>query len=239
MRIKNIQGQNENRSIQSQSVVGFIDTETILENVALLNNSYSGNSPMHSVYLDTIKDIQISLIEQLKNDQFEDPFFVASTTANFVSEIIKDLKRSSNSHINELIEEFHKENPSCHEQIISSKLGMIMSYRFIVGQMSQFEDRLRAKAMAKAGKTCFTKNDKKRIIDTLTSVIYNHTRIPVFSKYKFGVVVEKIAEKTIKFGVRLISLIHINKSISISRTLIQESQSYKRLRSVKPKKEFA
>ena len=92
------------------------------------------------------------------------------------------MEQSSKSQITQLIDQFQKKNPTCNEQIISSKLGMMMSYRFIVDQMSPFEDRLRAKAMAKAGKSCFTKNDKKLVIETLTSVIYDHTQIPVFSK---------------------------------------------------------
>ena len=235
MKIKNINIPNEENHARSCSA-SCVDTEIILSNVILLHKSFGGISPLHSIYLDTIKDIQIDLIEQLKNNQFEDPYFVANTTANFVNEITKDLRQSARSCINKLIEEFQFENPTFQEQIVSSKLGMKMSYRFIVDQMSQLEDKLRAKAMAEADQTRFTKHDKKRIIATLTSVIYDHTRTPAFPKNKIGIALGKITEKIITSGITLIALRHIEKSISIARTLDSEEQPNERLRFLISKK---
>ncbi len=199
-----------------------VDTEEILQNVELLQKSYGSISSLHLIYLDTIKDIQIHLIEQLKNNCFEDASFVTNTTANFVHEIINDLQCQSQSHISKLITEFYVKYPDCDKQITSSNPGMMMSYRFIVDQMSQLEDRLRANAMIKAGKTCFTKNDKRQIISILTSVIYQHTKVPTFPKNRIFSPFGKISEKLIKLGIKYISSRHIDKSISISKSLIHQ-----------------
>ena len=201
-----------------------VASEEILQNVEFLQKSYGSISSLHSIYLDTIKDIQINLIEQLKNSCFEDASFVTNTTTNFVHEIIHDLQCPSKSQINKLIAEFYAKYPDCEKQTISSKLGMMMSYRFIVDQMSQLEDRLRANAMVKAGKTCFTKNDKRQIISTLTSVIYQHTKVPTFPKNRIFSPLDKISEKLIKLGIKHISYQHIDKSISISKSLIHQEQ---------------
>ncbi len=201
-----------------------VDTEDILQNVEFLQKSYGSVSLLHSFYLDTIKDIQINLIEQLKNNCFEDTSFVTNTTENFVHEIIDDLQYPSKSRISKLIAEFYIKYSECEKQIISSKLGIILYYRFIVDQMSPLEDGLRANAMIKAGKTCFTKNDKRRIISTLTSVIYQHTRVPIFSTNRIFPPLDKIFQKLIKLGIKYISYRHIDKSISISKSLIHQEQ---------------
>ena len=209
--------------IQS-SCESCVDTEEILQNVVFLQKSYGSISSLHALYLDTIKDIQIHLIEQLKNNYFEDASFVTNTTANFVHEIIRDLQCTSKSRISKLIAEFYLKYPECDKQIISSKLGMMMSYSFIVDQMSQLEDGLRANAMVKAGKTCFTKNDKRLIISTLTSIIYQHTRVPLIPKNRIFYPLDKISEKLIKLGIKYISNRHIEKSISISKSLIHRER---------------
>lgn len=204
-----------------------LDTDDILKNAEFLEKTFGSMSSLHALYLDTIKDIQIHLIEQLKNKQFEDAYFVTNTTGNFVQEIMFDLQNPSNSKINKLIEEFYLKYPECDEQIISSKLGIWMSYRFLVNQMSQLEDRLRANAMSKSGKTGFTKNDKRQIISTLTYVIYQHTKIPIFSKNRIFSPLVKISEKLIKVAIKQISIIHIEKSISISKSLIYQEKQRK------------
>ena len=226
MKTKNNKISNESNEIQYCSKL-CVGTEDILQNVEFLQESYGSISSLHALYFNTIKDIQINLIERLKNNQFEDTSFVTNMTANFILEIIDDLQDASKNKISKLIAEFYLKYPECEEQIISSKLGMMMSYRFIVDQMSQLEDRLRANAMIKAGKPCFTKNDKKQIISTLTSVIYDHTRVPIFPKNRIFSPLAKIPEKLIKLGIKQISIIHIDKSISISKSLIQQERQRK------------
>ena len=156
MKTNNNSISNETSQVQFSSII-----EEILHNVEFLQASYGSISVLHGFYLDTIKDIQIHLIEQLKNNRFEDSTYVANMTANFVREIIHDLQMESKSKISKQIADFYLKYSEIDDQIVSSKLGMLMSYRFIVGQMSLLEDRLRANAMIKAGKPSFSKNDKK------------------------------------------------------------------------------
>ena len=199
----------------------YIDTEMILCNVTYMHQTYGLISSLHSIYLNIIKDIQISLLEQLENNQFDEPYFVASTTANFVREIMNDFQHPSKNHINKLIVEFQIQNPEYDKQRISSKLGMRASYDFFVNHMSDLEDSLRAVAMIKAGKARFTPHDKNQIVTTLTSVIYRHSHDTVFPSNMIGVLIGKGVEKLTCFGIRQIALKHINKSISLSNALIQ------------------
>ena len=212
---------NNSISIETNQVQ-FSTTEEILQNVELLQASYGSISALHGLYLDTIKDIQIHLIEQLENNQFEDSTYVSSMTVNFVREIIRDLQKSSKSKISELIADFYLKYPEIDDQIVSSKLGMMMSYRFIVDQMSHLEDRLRANAMIKAGKTSFSRTDKKLIISTLVAVIYQHAQVPVLPKNSLFLPLTTFSEKLIKFGIKQIAIIYINKSISIAKLLVDQ-----------------
>ena len=196
-----------------------VDPEEILYSVTFLQQSHASLSSLHSIYLNIIKDIQINIIDQLKNDQFEEPYFIASTTANFVREIMNDLKLS-NSKINKQITEFQQQNPKYEELIISSKLKMSIFYDFFVNCMSDLEDNLRANAMIKAGKTSFTQNDKNQIAVTLTNVIYQYSQNIVFPNNLIGTFLGKLNEKLIKLGIKYISLKHINNSILISNKLI-------------------
>ena len=220
MKIVNDDILNESNHAKSRHS-NCIDTEEILCNVIFLQHTYGPVSSLHSIYLKIIRDIQINLVERLKNNQFNEPYFVASTTAHFVREIMDDLQHSSDSHINKLIAEFELQNPKYRERAISSNLGMRVFYNFLVNQMSNLEDNLRANAIVKSGKTHFTSSDKKQIIDALTDVIYPHLQTSPLPKNMIGTYVGKLSERLIKIVIRHICLIHINKSISIANSLIQ------------------
>ena len=216
MILRNVKNESNHTKIYSAD---YIDTETILCNVLYLQQTYGSISPLHSVYLNIIKDIQTSLLEQLKNNQFDEPYFIASTTANFVCEIMDDFQHPSKNHITKLITEFQLQNPKCDEQILSSNLGMRMFYNFFVNQMSNLEDNLRAIAMVKSCKTYFTANDKNQIITTLTSMIYRHSQNMIFPSNVIGILIENLVEKLISLGIKKIALKHINKFISLSNVL--------------------
>ena len=211
---------NNSNQIQSCSNDSVIDTDKILESASYLQTTFGILSPLHYVYLNIVKNIQIHLIEQLKNNQFDEPFFIACTTANFVQEITNDLQCSSKSNINKLISEFQLRYPNCMEQVISSQMGLQLLYRFMVNYMADLEDELRANAMVNAGQSNFTQNDKENILSALTDVIYQHAQLPVFPRNLLGTCAKRIFEKTIKLGIKYISQKHINKSISISKILI-------------------
>ena len=217
---KDIIPNNNSSQIQSCSNDSVIDTDKILESASYLQTTFGILSPLHYVYLSIVKNIQVHLIEQLKNNQFDEPFFVACTTANFVQEITNDLQCSSKSNINKLISEFQLRYPNCMEQVISSQMGLQLLYRFMVNYMADLEDELRANAMIKAGQSNFTQNDKENILSALTDVIYQHAQLPIFPRNLLGAYAKRIFEKTIKLGIKHISQKHINKSISISKILI-------------------
>ena len=216
MILRNVKNESNHTKIY---FTNYIDTKTILWNVTYLQQTYGPISPLHSVYLNIIKDIQTSLLEQLKNNQFDEPYFIASTTANFVCEIMNDFQCPSKNHINKLIAEFQLQNPKCDKQILSSNLGMRMFYNFFVNQMSNLEDNLRSVAMVKAGKTYFTSNDKNQIVLTLTSVIYRHSQNMTFPNNVIGILIGNLIKKLIRLGIEKIALKHINKSISLSNAL--------------------
>ena len=70
MKIKNNDISNESNQTQFCS-----NTEKILQNVEFLQESFSSISSLHALYFETIKNIQIHLIEQIKNNQFEEASF--------------------------------------------------------------------------------------------------------------------------------------------------------------------
>ena len=211
---------NESNQMKSCSLC-CIDTKEILCNVTFLQQTYGHLSLLHSIYLEIIRDIQINLVERLKNKQFDEPYFVASTTAHFVREIMNDLQHLSDSDINKQITKFQLQNPEYGKHTMSSKLSMIAFYNFLVNQMSDLEDNLRANAMIKSGKICFTSHDKNQIVAALTSVIYQHLQITNFPKNMIGTFIGKLSENSFTLVIRFICVRHINKSMSIANFMIQ------------------
>ena len=225
MKIKNCKISNEQSQIQSCSSDPVIDTDEILETASALQCNHGGVSSLHYVYLDIIKEVQIQIIEQLKNDQFDEPYFIARTTANFVQEIANDMQRPSKSSINKIISKFQSGHPGCEKQITSSQFGPQMMFDFMVNYVANLEDVMRANAMVKSGISTFTQNDKNHILSALASVIYRHSKMPTFPKNLIGTYIEKCIEKLIKFGIKRMGLKHINKSASLSRILIQHKST--------------
>ena len=199
----------------------WIDTEEILDNATNLQQTYGKLSSYHSIYLNIIKDIQVNILEKIKNNKFDEPFFIACTTGNFVKEIMNDLKNPSKSQINKRITKLKLKNPRYEEKVIESRLDMAILYDFLVNYMSNLEDNLRAIAMSKAGKSSFTPNDKTQIVDTLVTVILFHSKAIIVPKNIFGIVVDKLSKRIIRFGMKYIGIRHLNKSISISKVLLQ------------------
>jgi hypothetical protein len=64
------------------------DTRVILATTALLKSSKRLLDPTSnhvlSIYADIIKDIEIRIIKALEDNLFDEPYFVARTTAGFV-----------------------------------------------------------------------------------------------------------------------------------------------------------
>jgi len=201
--------------------VDWIDTEEIIWNATNLRNSYGNLSSFHAIYLDIIKDIQINLLEKIKNNKFDDPFYIACTTRNFVKEIMNDLKNPETSTINKQIAKFKLQNPSYEEKVIGSKLDMHLLYDLIVNKMSNLEDNLRAIAMAKAGKSSFTQNDKNQILDSLVAEIHLHLKPSIFSNNIFGTLFGRIFEGIIKLVIKYIGMRHLDKSISFSKVMLR------------------
>ena len=218
--IKNNLISNLSKQIEFTNV-DWIDTEEILRNATNLQHTYAKLSSYHSIYLDIIKDIQVNLLEKIKNNKFDEPFFIACTTSNFVKEIMNDLKNPSKSQINKQITKLRFKNPLNETKVIESKLDIPLMYNFLVNYMANLEDNLRAFAMSKAGKSSFTPNDKNQIVETLVIVILAHSKAIIVPKNIFGIVTNKLSESIIKIGMKYIGLRHLNNSISISKVLLR------------------
>ena len=221
MKIKNCYVSNEQSQIQSCSSDPVIDTDEILEAASTLQCNHGSISSLHYVYLDIVKEVQVQIIDQLKNDQFDEPYFIARTTANFIQEIANDMQCPSKSSINKIISKFQTRHSDCEKQITSSQFGPRMMFDFMVNYVANLEDVMRANAMVKSGITTFTQKDKDHILSALASVIYRHSKMPTFPKNLIGTYAEKFIEKLIKFGIKQMGLKHINKSASLSRILIR------------------
>jgi len=157
-------------------------------------------------------------LERLKNNQIEEPFFVACITAYFIQQISEDLQNQSKSQFRDLITKFQSKSPLTEKQIKTSKLGLWGVFDFLINYMSDLEDQIRAKAMAICGQSYLTKNDKAQIISSLVMAIYPHCK-PEFPKNFIGNFLAKLLENPIKLGIKYVSAKHINRSISISQTL--------------------
>ena len=221
MKINSDSISNKSSQIQPGLNDHIVDTDEILEAASALQCNHGSISSLHYVYLDIIKEVQVQIIEQLKNDQFDEPYFIARTTANFVQEIANDMQCPSKSSINKIISKFQSRHSDCEKQITSSQFGPQMMFDFMVNYVANLEDVMRANAMVKSGISTFTQKDKDHILSALASVIYRHSKMPTFPKNLIGTYAEKFLEKLIKFGIKQMGLKHINKSASLSRILIQ------------------
>jgi hypothetical protein len=197
-----------------------VDTRNILSITRSLKHSHmtTNNQALLSVYSEIIEDIEYLILERLRNNRFEEPYFVACITASFVQEIADDIQDQTRSHFLDRIAEFQSKHPMSEEQMRTARLGLWTIFDFLVNYMSDLEDHARANAMAKCGQGHLTQNDKAQIVSSLVLGIYPHCKI-IFPKNVIGSIIGKIFESMIKFGIKYLCTRHINKSISISETL--------------------
>ena len=199
------------------------DTRNILIITRSLKRSHTlipkTSEPILSIYLDILEGIQTKIIERLKNNKFEEPYFVACVTELFIQGLAEELHSQTKSDIRDLITEFQLKNHISEQEMRSSKLNLSILYDFVINQMSELEDYVRAKAMVESGQRNLTQNDKNQIVSSLVLTIYEHAKIIKFPKNIIGNISGKIVEDIIKLGIKYISTKHINKSISICQTL--------------------
>ena len=215
---------NELKEIECCSIeCKVVDTRNILSITRSLKrfHTFTSNSPqtLFSIYFDIIEDIQGIILERLKNNRFEEPYFVACITACFVQEMADDIQNQSKSHILDLIAEFQSKNSMPEQQAKAARLSLWALFDFLINYMSDMEDYVRANAMAKCGQCHLTQNNKVQIVSSLVLAIYPHCKTIIFPKNVIGSTVEKIIEGMIKFGIKYVSTKHVNKSISICQTL--------------------
>lgn len=216
---------NELKEIEGASTeCKVIDTRSILSITRSFKRShtFTPNAPqtLFSTYFDILEDIQGMIIERLENNQFDEPYFVACITAGFIQEIADDLQNQSKSYMLDLIAEFQLKNSLSEQQIKTARLSLWALFDFLINYISDMEDRARANAMAKCGQCHLTQNDKTQIVSSLVLAIYPYCKTIIFPTNVIGSGIEKIVEGMIKFGIRYVSTKHINKSISMSETLL-------------------
>jgi len=194
-----------------------VDTRNILSITRSLKRSTPNiPRPLFSIYFDIIEDIQGVILERLKNNRFEEPYFVACITACFIQEMADDIQNQSKSRILDLMAEFQSKNSMSEK---TTRLSLWALFDFLINYMSDMEDCLRANAMAKCGQCHLTQHDKAQIVSSLVLAICPHCKTIIFPNNVIGSIAEKIIEGIIKFGIKYVSTKHVNKSISICQTL--------------------
>jgi hypothetical protein len=198
------------------------DTRNILAITRSLkpSDTPNPNTPhsLISIYLDIIENIQVMILERLKNNRFEEPYFITRITEFFIQEIADDIQNQSKSHFLDKIAKFQSKNSMSGEKK-SSKLGLLALFDFLINYMSDMEDRARATAMARCGQCHLNQNDKTLIISSLVLAIYPYCKTINFPKNLAGNIIGKMVDGVIKIGIKYLCTSHVNRSISICQTL--------------------
>jgi hypothetical protein len=199
------------------------DTRVILATTALLKSSKRLLDPTSnhvlSIYADIIKDIEIRIIKALEDNLFDEPYFVARTTAGFVRQICNDVENDSTSQFRSLISEFVSRNPGLRLQG-NDKLGIRALFDFLVNYMADPEDLARATAMVKCEYRNFTANDRDVILSALVSGILPYCMNLAPSKNVITRKTNALVERLLRSGIRYVCAKHIDKSIAICKATL-------------------
>jgi hypothetical protein len=200
------------------------DSREILSTTDLLKSSQRFVDPTSkrvlSSYADIIKDIEIRIIEGLKDNQFDEPYFVARTTAGFIQQIYNDIESDSASQFRPLIEEFVSKNPSLRLHANNEELGLLELFDFLVNYMADSEDEARATAMVKCEYRNFTANDRSIILSALVSGILPHCMTFAPPTTAIRRKTSALVERLLKAGIKYVCAKHVDKSISICRATL-------------------
>jgi hypothetical protein len=201
------------------------DTRGILSTTELLK-SFSqslddkASKRVLSAYADIIRDIEKQIIDGLKNSLFDEPYFVARTTAGFIEQIYNDIENGSSGQFRPLIEEFVSKNPGLGLHADSEELGLRALFDFLVNYMADPEDRARAAAMVKCEYRNFTANDRSVILSALVSGILPHCKVFAPPKNVIGRKAYALVESLLKIGIEYVCAKHVDRSIAICRSTV-------------------
>jgi hypothetical protein len=218
----NLIASNSSEKIKCFSVrCRVADTRNLIALTRSLKHSHTTaeNRALLSIYSRIIEDVESLILERLRNNEFEDPFFVAYVTASFIQQIVSDVESRTASRFFDRIAAFQSNHPFPEKDLKTGRLGLWGIFDFLVNYMADLEDKARANAMARCGKCSLTQNDKAQIVTSLVEGIYPHCKTVVFPKNVIGNAVEKVFETIVKFGIAYLSAKHVNKSISLSQDL--------------------
>jgi len=178
---------NELKEIECCSIECKVaDTRNILSITRSLKRSHTftpnASQTLLSIYSNIIEDIQGIILERLRNNLFEEPYFVACITACFIQEIADDIQDQSKSYFLDLIAEFQSKHSMSEQRVKTARLSSWTLFDFLINYMSDMEDHVRANAMAKCGQRHLTQNDKAQMVSSLVLGIYPHCKTIIFSK---------------------------------------------------------
>ncbi|HKU49721.1 MAG TPA: hypothetical protein VJP79_07205 [Nitrososphaera sp.] len=201
------------------------DTREILSSTDALKASHTFQDPASkrvlSIYADIIRDIEIQIIEGLKDKRFDEPYFVARTTAGFIQQIYRDIENGSASKFRHLIEEFVSKNPGLRLRLESEgNLGLRGLFDFLVNYIADPEDQARAAAMVKCEYRNFTAKDRTIILSALVSGILPYCMTFAGPNYAISRKAFALVERLLGIGIRYVCAIHIDKSIAICRAAL-------------------
>jgi hypothetical protein len=200
------------------------DTREILSTTDLLKSSQRFADPISkrvlSIYSNIIKDIEIRIIAGLKDNRFDEPYFVARTTAGFIQQIYNDIENDSASQFRPLIEEFVSKNPGLGLKANNERLGLWALFDFLVNYMADPEDHARATAMVKCEYRNYTANDRSTILSALVSGILPHCMTFPPTTNAISRKTYALVERLLKIGIKYVCAKHVDKSISICRATL-------------------
>jgi hypothetical protein len=200
------------------------DTREILSTTDLLKSSHrftnATSERVVSIYADIIKDIETRIIEGLKDNLFDEPYFVARTTAGFIQQIYNDIEDDLASKFRPLIEEFSSKNPDLGLRANIKELGLLPLFDFLVNYMADPEDQARATAMVNCEYRNFTANDRDIVLSALVSGILPHCMTFAPRTNLISRNTSALIERLLKIGIRYVCAKHVDRSISICRSTL-------------------